>query len=120
MSDPLNNSYYRATANPFAVQPSLVGDHKADVCIVGGGFTGLSAALAAAEAGYSVILLEAENIGFGASGRNGGQLIPGLRWGMGDILSEFGPERARAIYNVARTQWPASMPASQNIASLAI
>ena len=69
--------------------------------ILGGGFTGLSAALAAAEAGYSVILLEAESVGFGASGRNGGQLIPGLRWGMGDILSEFGPERARAIYNVA-------------------
>ena len=101
MGDPLNNSYYRATANPFAAQPSLVGDHKADVCVIGGGFTGLSAALAAAEAGYSVILLEAESVGFGASGRNGGQLIPGLRWGMGDILSEFGPERARAIYNVA-------------------
>ena len=101
MGDPLNNSYYRATANPFAAQPSLVGDHKVDVCIIGGGFTGLSAALAAAEAGYSVILLEAESVGYGASGRNGGQLIPGLRWGMGDILSEFGPERARAIYNVA-------------------
>lgn len=101
MSDALNNSYYRATASPFSAQPSLVGDHKADVCIIGGGFTGLSAALAAAEAGYSVILLEAEAIGFGASGRNGGQLIPGLRWGMADILSEFGPARARAIYNVA-------------------
>ncbi|MEK6638982.1 MAG: FAD-binding oxidoreductase [Pseudomonadota bacterium] len=101
MGDPLNNSYYRATANEFSTRPSLVGDHKADVCIIGGGFTGLSAALAAAEAGYSVILLEAEGIGFGASGRNGGQLIPGLRWGMGDILSEFGPERSRAIYNVA-------------------
>jgi gamma-glutamylputrescine oxidase len=101
VGDPLNNSYYRATANPFAAQPSLVGDHKADVCVIGGGFTGLSAALAAAEAGYSVILLEAETVGFGASGRNGGQLIPGLRWGMADILSEFGPQRARAIYNVA-------------------
>jgi gamma-glutamylputrescine oxidase len=101
VGDPLNNSYYRATVNPFAAQPSLIGDHKADVCVIGGGFTGLSAALAAAEAGYSVILLEAESIGFGASGRNGGQLIPGLRWGMADILSEFGPERARAIYNVA-------------------
>jgi gamma-glutamylputrescine oxidase len=101
VSDPFNNSYYRASANLFAAQPSLVGDHKADICVIGGGFTGLSAALAAAEAGYSVILLEAENIGFGASGRNGGQLIPGLRWGMADILSEFGPERARAIYNVA-------------------
>jgi gamma-glutamylputrescine oxidase len=101
VNDPLNNSYYRASANTFAAQPSLVGDHKADVCVIGGGFTGLSAALAAAEAGYSVILLEAETIGFGASGRNGGQLIPGLRWGMADILSEFGPVRARTIYNVA-------------------
>jgi gamma-glutamylputrescine oxidase len=101
VGDPLNNSYYRVTANPFAAQASLVGDHKADICVIGGGFTGLSAALAAAEAGYSVILLEAENIGFGASGRNGGQLIPGLRWGMAHILSEFGPVRARAIYNVA-------------------
>jgi gamma-glutamylputrescine oxidase len=101
VSDSLNNSYYRATANPFAAQPSLVGDHKVDVCVIGGGFTGLSAALTAAEAGYSVILLEAETVGFGASGRNGGQLIPGLRWGMADILSEFGPQRARTIYNVA-------------------
>lgn len=101
MGDPLDNSYYRATANPHAANPALVGDHMADVCIIGGGFTGLSAALTAAEAGYSVILLEAETIGFGASGRNGGQLIPGLRWGMAEILSEFGPERARAIYAVA-------------------
>jgi gamma-glutamylputrescine oxidase len=101
VGDPLNNSYYRATANHFAAQPSLLGDHKADVCVIGGGFTGLSAALAAAEAGYSVILLEAERIGFGASGRNGGQLIPGLRWGMAELLSEFGLERARAIYDIA-------------------
>jgi gamma-glutamylputrescine oxidase len=101
VGDLLNNSYYRATANAFTKQPSLVGDHKADVCIIGGGYTGLSAGLAAAEAGYSVILLEAQTIGFGASGRNGGQLIPGLRWGMSEILAAFGPERARAIYNVA-------------------
>lgn len=101
MGDPLNNSYYRATANPFAAQPVLLGDQRTDVCVIGGGFTGLSAALAAAEAGYSVILLEAEAVGFGASGRNGGQLIPGLRWGMAEILDEFGPERARAIYDIA-------------------
>lgn len=101
MSDPLSHSYYRATANAFAARPVLAGDHRCDVCVIGGGFTGLSAALAAAEAGYSVILLEAETVGHGASGRNGGQLIPGLRWGMGEILDHFGPERARAIYGVA-------------------
>ena len=101
MGDALNNSYYRATANTFAAQPALAGEARADVCVIGGGFTGLSAALAAAEAGYSVILLEAETIGYGASGRNGGQLIPGLRWSMGEILAEFGSERARAIYDVA-------------------
>ena len=101
MGDALNNSYYRATATAFAAQPALAGEARADVCVIGGGFTGLSAALAAAEAGYSVILLEAETIGYGASGRNGGQLIPGLRWSMGEILGEFGSERARAIYDVA-------------------
>lgn len=79
----------------------LTGKVMADVRIIGGGFTGLSAALAAAEAGYSVILLEAETIGHGASGRNGGQLIPGLRWQMSEILDHFGAERARAIYDVA-------------------
>lgn len=99
--DPLANSYYRATAQPFPQQAAIDADVSADVCVIGGGFTGLSAALAAAEAGYSVVLLEAETIGYGASGRNGGQLIPGLRWSMSEILDSFGPERARAIYNVA-------------------
>ena len=74
-------SYYAATAKPFPAQPRLVGDINADVVVVGGGFTGLSAALHCAEAGYSVVLLEAGQIGCAASGRNGGQLIPGLRWG---------------------------------------
>lgn len=72
-----------------------------DLCVVGGGFTGLSTALAASEAGMSVILLEAETIGFGASGRNGGHLIPGLRWPMRDLAARFGMERARALFGVA-------------------
>ncbi len=73
-------SYYAASANPFAPQPRLEGEELADVVVVGGGYTGLSAALNAAEAGFSVILIEAKRIGWGASGRNGGQMIPGMRW----------------------------------------
>ena len=101
MRDPLNNSYYAASANAWETQGAFLGDVKCDVCVVGGGFTGLSTALACAEQGLSVILLEAETIGFGASGRNGGQLIPGLRWSMQEIDAEFGRERARAIFDLA-------------------
>jgi gamma-glutamylputrescine oxidase len=101
MADPLNHSYYAATANVWETQPPLKGEARADVIVIGGGFTGLSAALACAEKGLSVILLEAKTIGFGASGRNGGQLIPGLRWGMREIDAEFGRERAQAIFDLA-------------------
>ncbi len=101
MHDPLNDSYYAASANAWETQPSLKGEARCDVCVIGGGFTGLSAALACAERGLSVILLEAKTIGFGASGRNGGQLIPGLRWSMREIDAEFGRERATAIFDLA-------------------
>ncbi len=100
MTDPLNNSYYAATVNAW--RPSPVEPKEAyDVAVIGGGFTGLSAALACAEKGLKVVLLEAKTIGFGASGRNGGQLIPGLRWSMQEIDAEFGRERAQAIFNLA-------------------
>jgi gamma-glutamylputrescine oxidase len=68
-------SYYAATANPQPERPALQGQHDADVCIVGAGYTGLSAALHLAEAGYKVIVLEAAKVGWGASGRNGGQIV---------------------------------------------
>ncbi len=95
------NSYYAASANRQRQPQPLRGETACDVVIIGGGFTGVAAALACAERGYSVILLEAETIGFGASGRNGGQLIPGLRWSMREIDAEFGQERAKAIFDVA-------------------
>ena len=99
MTDPLANSYYAATAHAW--QPcAFEGDLKCDVAVIGGGFTGLSAALACAERGYSVILVEAEHIGFGASGRNGGQLIPGLRWTASELEDEFGSERADALFDL--------------------
>ncbi|HVY84921.1 MAG TPA: FAD-binding oxidoreductase [Caulobacterales bacterium] len=94
-------SYYVATANPFAPAPRLQGEARADVCVIGGGVTGLSAALHAAERGLSVVLLEAGKVGWGASGRNGGQMIPGLRKGAADLIASYGPERARALFDLA-------------------
>ncbi len=113
MRDPLNDSYYVASANAWDTQPQLTGQRKCDVAVIGGGFTGLSAALACAEKGLSVILLEAETIGFGASGRNGGQLIPGLRWSCQEIDAEFGRERAKAIFDLA---WSAVARVNDRIA----
>lgn len=94
-------SYYAATANPFPQHPRLEGEIAADVVVIGGGFTGLSAALHAAEAGFSVVLLEGKRIGWGASGRNGGQLIPGMRWGIGDLVDRFGEEHAARLVRLA-------------------
>lgn len=100
MTDPLNHSYYAATAHKRQPQRDIEGDLECDVAVIGGGFTGLGAALACAERGFSVILFEAEHVGFGASGRNGGQLIPGLRWTASEIEREFGRERAGALFDL--------------------
>lgn len=96
-------SYYAATATPFPDQPPLVGEASADVVVIGGGFAGLSAALHAAEAGFSVVLLEANRIGWAASGRNGGQMIPGLRWSAVDLADRFGEDGARRLLEVANS-----------------
>ncbi|ENA37607.1 MULTISPECIES: NAD(P)/FAD-dependent oxidoreductase [Pseudomonas] len=69
------NSYYAASAHPAPKRPMLEGERIADVCIVGAGYTGLSTAIALLERGYSVVILEAARVGFGASGRNGGQIV---------------------------------------------
>lgn len=68
-------SYYAASANKYAPFDTLNESISCDVCVVGGGYTGLSSALHLAEAGFDVVVLEASRIGFGASGRNGGQLV---------------------------------------------
>lgn len=94
-------SYYAATAASAPSRPPLAGNLTVDVVVVGGGFTGLSAALHAAEAGFSVALLEAERVGWGASGRSGGQMIPGLRWGAVQLVQAFGRESARRLIEVA-------------------
>lgn len=101
MSDPLNNSYYRASSHVWETRAAYDCDTKYDVAVIGGGYTGLSAALVCAEKGLKVAMFEAETIGFGASGRNGGQLIPGLRWSMGEIDAEFGRLRSQAIFDLA-------------------
>ena len=72
-------SYYAATASGLAPFAQATGELRCDVCVIGGGFTGLSTALHLAEKGFDVILLEAHRVGFGASGRNGGQVATGQR-----------------------------------------
>jgi len=99
-NDALNmaSSYYVASALPWGVKPRLQGTHDVDLCVVGGGCTGLSAALHAARQGMSVLLLEAGRIGWGASGRNGGQMIVGLRQSPADLIQNFGQETAKALF----------------------
>ena len=81
-------SYYAATVNEVTDYPVLEGAKSVDVCVVGGGFTGVATALTLAEQGYSVALVEGNRIGWGASGRNGGQLINGIS-GLGKIHNPF-------------------------------
>ena len=71
-------SYYAVTRNDLTTYPALDGDIETDICIIGGGFTGVASALTLAERGHQVTLLEQNRISWGASGRNGGQLIHGL------------------------------------------
>ncbi|NEX47270.1 NAD(P)/FAD-dependent oxidoreductase [Pseudotabrizicola algicola] len=93
-------SYYAATATPLAPFPALKGQHSADVCIVGGGYTGLSAALHLAQAGLRVVLLEAHRVGFGASGRNGGQVGSGQRQDQDWLEAKAGREAARHLWDM--------------------
>ena len=103
MSDDLGTaqSYYAATAHPFEAAPALRGEVETDVVVIGGGYTGLHAALNAAERGYRVVLLEAERIGWGASGRNGGQMIPGWRKGAAELVKSIGDAHAKALFDLA-------------------
>lgn len=94
-------SWYAATANTLAPFPELKGAVRADVCVVGAGYTGLSAALHLAEAGLSVVVLEAHRVGFGASGRNGGQLGSGQRKEQTDLEAMAGVDTARRLWDMA-------------------
>jgi gamma-glutamylputrescine oxidase len=92
--------YYAASAPPPPQRSALRAGLRADVCVIGGGFTGLSAALHLAQAGARVVLLEADTIGFQASGRNGGQIHSGSRKDQEELESWLGPVHARDIWSL--------------------
>lgn len=98
---PLQPSLWAATAVAPPSTQALASDVQADVVIVGAGFCGLSTALHLAERGVSVVVLEAKEVGFGGSGRNGGQVIPGLKYDPSELKSKLGEERGQRLVDFA-------------------
>ena len=94
------NSYYTATAQPLPEQPKLQGNMTADVCVVGAGLAGLSAALELAQKGYKVVILEGRRIAWGASGRNGGQAIAGYACEQDPFEAQLGLAEAKKAFNL--------------------
>ena len=94
-------SYYAATAHPAPVRASLAGQVRADVCVIGGGIAGCSTALDLAERGYRVVLLESRRIGWGASGRSGGQAIFGFGTSQESLVAQVGLDAARRMWDVS-------------------
>lgn len=90
-------SYYAASANPSPERPPLQGSVEADVCIVGAGYTGLSSGLALAEAGYKVVVVEQARVGWGASGRNGGQIVHSFSRDIDVIEASYGRKVAEPL-----------------------
>jgi len=93
--------YYAASAPAAAPRARLEGAQRADICVVGGGYTGLSAALHAARSGARVVLLEAQTVGFAASGRNGGQIHPGHRKEQAELEHWLGAGHARDLWRLS-------------------
>ena len=94
------HSYYEATANTRVAHPSLQSHERADICIIGAGYTGLSSALHLAQRGYKVIVLEAESVAFGASGRNGGHVGIGQRADQADLEDKLGHDAASVLWDM--------------------
>ncbi|SCK15992.1 FAD-binding oxidoreductase [Vogesella sp. LIG4] len=90
-------SYYAYSANPSPERPALRGSLRADVCVIGAGYTGISTALHLAEAGFKVVVLEAARVGWGASGRNGGQIVNSYSRDIDVIEARHGAEAARKL-----------------------
>jgi gamma-glutamylputrescine oxidase len=99
-------SYYAQTRTDDPVRAPLVGEHETEVCVVGGGLAGLNTALGLAEQGVSTILIEAERVGFGASGRNGGFVGPGYSQDKGWLVERLGLDHARALVDLTRNALP--------------
>ena len=95
-------SYYAASAHPAPPRPALAGEVETDVCVVGAGYTGLSAGLDLAEKGYRVVALEGAKVGWGASGRNGGQIVNGLNASLETIAARYGEATADFVATVVQ------------------
>lgn len=100
---PLAPALWAATATPALPTPALADDVEIDFCVIGGGYAGLSTALHIAEAGGQVIVLEAREPGWGGSGRNGGQVIPGLKYDPDDMIATYGEEKGHKLLQFAAT-----------------
>lgn len=94
-------TYYTETRNIHFTLPNLTEKITADVCIIGAGFLGLSTALELAEQGKSVVILEGARVGFGASGRNGGQAINGFEDGIDEYVEQVGFEQAKKLWEMS-------------------
>lgn len=101
LAAPLGPTWYEASAHGAPARPPLQGEAAADVCVVGGGYAGLSAALHLAGAGLKVVLLEARAVGGGASGRNGGQIHSGQRQEQEVLEKTLGTTHARQLWSLA-------------------
>lgn len=104
-SDPMPANYYEASLSEWPSFGTLPGDLACDVVVIGGGLLGASTALHLAEAGVDVVLIEKDHIGSGASGRNGGQMTPGLaRWEAGTMLDKLSTDEARRLWRFASVE----------------
>ncbi|WP_074213556.1 FAD-binding oxidoreductase [Salinivibrio sp. ES.052] len=94
-------NYYVATQNQALSLPSLAGAHHADVCIIGAGLTGLNAAIELRQRGYDVVVLEAETVAWGGSGRNGGQCLVGYCLGLRELHETYGPSWGKQLWDLS-------------------
>ncbi|AXF85063.1 Gamma-glutamylputrescine oxidoreductase [Ephemeroptericola cinctiostellae] len=101
MNTPYAPTYYAATANPVPNRPALQGEISADICIIGAGYTGLSTGLFLAEQGLKVVVLEAAKVGFGATGRNGGQIVNSFSRDIDAIERQVGHDAAKVFGQMA-------------------